>query len=339
MSSVDVIVPCYNYGKYLRECVRSVLTQEGVQVRVLVLDDASQDDSAAVATALALEDPRVTFVRHEHNHGHIATYNEGIAWASADALLLISADDYVLPGALSRAARALANDPFAAFVVGSVVELEPDGHRTTVTPEPLLDGAMTRTLDGAHFIAVSGTRNFVATPSVLVRTRLQKEVGGYRPELPHTGDMEMWLRLAAYGSVVVLREPQAVWRRHARNMSHGYNSRSRLPELHQKQAAVDAFLMACMPKLSDPIGLRMGMMHSLAEEAIGCASAAFNTGDLALVDEIVSYGLELNPQVTSTAAWRRLAWKRRLGVRAWNLIAPAHRRVAALSRGGAAPYY
>src|SRR3979490_235845 len=104
MSSVDVIVPCYRYGKFLRQCVESVLTQEGVAIRVMVIDDASPDDTAEIAESLLKEDSRVSYISHKSNKGHISTYNEGIDWVSADYMLILSADDYLLPGALARAA-------------------------------------------------------------------------------------------------------------------------------------------------------------------------------------------------------------------------------------------
>lgn len=63
-SSVDVVVPCYRYGHFLRQCVESVLSQASVDVRVLIIDDASPDNTAEVASALASMDPRVYFVRH-----------------------------------------------------------------------------------------------------------------------------------------------------------------------------------------------------------------------------------------------------------------------------------
>src|SRR5262245_8621798 len=101
MPSVDVFVPCYNYGRFLRECVGSVLAQPGVEVRVLILDDCSTDDSAEVGRALAASDPRVEYRRHATNRGHIATYNEGIDWAAADCTMLLSADDLLTQGALT----------------------------------------------------------------------------------------------------------------------------------------------------------------------------------------------------------------------------------------------
>jgi glycosyltransferase involved in cell wall biosynthesis len=106
MSGVDVVVPCYNYARFLPRCVSSILDQQDVNVRVLIIDDASSDDTPQVGQRLAELDPRVEFRRHDVNCGHIATYNEGLlGWASAKYSLLLSADDMLAPAALARATR------------------------------------------------------------------------------------------------------------------------------------------------------------------------------------------------------------------------------------------
>jgi glycosyltransferase involved in cell wall biosynthesis len=106
MSRVDVVVPCYNYGRFLRECVHSALSQEGVAVRVLIVDDCSPDDSEAVGRQLAAEDPRVEYRRNPVNRGHITTYNSAFDWLRAEYTSFLSADDLLTPGALRRAAGA-----------------------------------------------------------------------------------------------------------------------------------------------------------------------------------------------------------------------------------------
>ena len=75
---VSVVVPCYNYGRYLEECVASIVGQEGVQTEVLVIDDCSTDDSLALAHEVAARHPEVEVRHHAVNRGHIATYNEGL---------------------------------------------------------------------------------------------------------------------------------------------------------------------------------------------------------------------------------------------------------------------
>ena len=74
MHSFDIVVPCYNYGKYLPECITSILNQEGCSLRVLIIDDASHDGSVEVAYSLAAQDPRINLIVHPKNIGNISTY-------------------------------------------------------------------------------------------------------------------------------------------------------------------------------------------------------------------------------------------------------------------------
>ena len=90
MSSVSVVIPCYRYGHFLEQAVSSVLDdQPGVDVRVLIIDDASPDDSGELAEKIAAGDPRIDVVVHATNKGNIATFNEGLLeWADGDYTLL-----------------------------------------------------------------------------------------------------------------------------------------------------------------------------------------------------------------------------------------------------------
>ena len=122
IGTVDVVIPCYNYARYLRGCVQSVLSQPDVAVRVLIIDDASSDETAQVGSALAEADRRVEFHRHVVNKGHIATYNEGLLeWSASDYVALLSADDLLAPGSLSRAVRVMNGDQSIGMVYGSTV--------------------------------------------------------------------------------------------------------------------------------------------------------------------------------------------------------------------------
>ena len=99
MSRVNVVIPCYNYGEFLPECVASVLDdQPGCDVRVLIIDDASNDGSAVVAQGIAAADSRVEVIIHPVNKGHIATYNEGLLechsrWPGPPAVAGLSGQD------------------------------------------------------------------------------------------------------------------------------------------------------------------------------------------------------------------------------------------------------
>lgn len=322
MSGVDVIVPCYRYAHYLRECVRSVLAQSIGDVRVLIIDDASPDDTAEVAADLAREDSRVIFSQHITNKGHIATYNEGIDWASGKYLLILSADDYLLPGALDRAVNLMDEHSEVGFTFGKAIRLEDSGAEGTRIP--VNSNAGRRVLRGMEFIELSKANNLVSTPTAVVRTELQKRLGGYRPELPHSGDMEMWLRLAAYSSVGILEAYQAIYRRHARNMTLAYTaSTANLGDLHQRQAALECFFQTCSQALPNPPQLRRKLFWSLSCEAMGFASEAFNDGEMESSKQILEFALKLCPEVKKSLPWAMFACKRRMGLGAWRALQPA----------------
>src|SRR5262249_17275476 len=158
--------------------------------------DASTDETRQVAALLASADARVEVRRHTVNRGHVATYNEGLDWATGSYTLLISADDLLTPGALVRARELLDAYPDVGFVYGWVISFSSDDG-----PSPRRSG-----FDG--FEIVSGKEwlksicaegdNLITSPEVVARTELLRKLGGYRADLPHTGDMELWMRLATH---------------------------------------------------------------------------------------------------------------------------------------------
>src|SRR5262249_11421380 len=155
-------------------------SQQGVVVRVLILDDCSPDNTPEVAGNLALRDGRVEYRRHTVNQGHIATYNEGLLeWASGDYVLLLSADDLLTPGALERAVRLFDSHPEVGLVYGRQIVFQTE----EVPPAPSVSTAAGwHVLAGAAFLesVCAAGGNPVPTPSAVVRTQLLKELGGYR---------------------------------------------------------------------------------------------------------------------------------------------------------------
>src|SRR5437867_11613644 len=93
---VSFIVPCFNYGRYLSDCVRSILGQEGnFDFEALLIDDASTDDTAEVIRSFS--DPRIRVISHSSNMGHISTINEGLREARGAFIARIDPDDRYRP--------------------------------------------------------------------------------------------------------------------------------------------------------------------------------------------------------------------------------------------------
>ncbi len=164
----------------------------------------------------------MTYLRHEVNRGLIGTANEGIEWVTAPYWLLLSADDALTPGALARATAVLDANPAAGMVYGIAEILEGESGLPDF-PDP---GAPTfRIVSGPDFLERSCRfGNPVPSPCAVVRTSLQKELGGYVPHLRHTSDMEMWMRIATRASVGVVHESQGFYRWHRTNMSADFTA-------------------------------------------------------------------------------------------------------------------
>jgi glycosyltransferase involved in cell wall biosynthesis len=240
MAGVDVVIPCYQYGHFLRECVASVLSQGVPDIRVLIIDNASTDNSVEIARQLAEADSRVSVIAHEINLGATASINEGIEWASADYFVLLDADDLLAPGCLARALPLMEANSDIAFTYGleATISNADDASAFNVSPQQ----ADWTIIPGRAYIehACHYPRNYVGAPTVVRRTSAQKQVGLYRPELPYSDDLEMWLRLATAGSVASTKAVQGIRRVHAQQMSEGYRS-SMVRDFVEREAAFKSF--------------------------------------------------------------------------------------------------
>jgi glycosyltransferase involved in cell wall biosynthesis len=310
--SVSVVVPCYRYGRFLPTCVRSVLDQEGVDVRMLIIDDASPDDSADVAARLAADDDRIEVRRHTVNHGHIATYNEGLLeWAEGDYSVLISADDLLTPGALARATGVLEANPSVGFVYGPVAYWRDD----QPLPAPRARPAGATVWKGQEWLKiVCGLAHTpVTSPEVVVRTALQKRIGGYLPELPHTGDAEMWMRFAVHSDVAYVRgAEQAYYRIHASNMT---TERVPLVDLEQRKAAYDALFDGYADRIPDAERLATRAYRKMAKEALWRACRAYERRkmDTTPIADLVRFAETAYPRSGRLPEYHGLRWRRKVG--------------------------
>ena len=311
MSSVDIVVPCYNYAHYLPVAVESALKQRDVDVRVLIVDDKSPDETPEVAARLAAQDSRVSYVRNAENLGLVGTINVGVStWASADYTLVLSADDAIAPGALARSASVLDAHPDTALVYGMAQIVGADAFQIAAN-DP--QHATFQIISGERFLRCSClSGNPLATPTALVRTCAQNAIGPYqRPA--HTCDMSNWMRLATIGSVGVIKEVQGYYRWHGANMA-ARESGGLFNELKTR--------LATCAHVREEHGAGIAGFSELVS-ANGAALAAIRTGyaalrrhDLESYAQCVAFVEETAPEMRSSPQLLRLKMMRTIG---WKL--------------------
>lgn len=230
---VSFLVPTYNYARYMRECVSSILSQTHQNLEIWILDDASQDDSPAVGAALMAEDSRVHYYRHPSNIGPVANWNSCLEKvtgekATGDFVWLISADDCLAsPDTLARLLSRFELNPSLGFVFcraqimnehSELIEKwipHPKSPYVADTPTFYQGQTLFRQLIQANFVPVMG---------VLARQQCYAKAGGFPADLIHCGDWYHWLRFSLHWDVFF--EPEAlVWYRlHSTNLSRSYEN-------------------------------------------------------------------------------------------------------------------
>jgi hypothetical protein len=317
MAQVDAIIPCYRYGCYLRECVSSVLKQSHRDLRILIIDDASPDQTAEIASALTREDPRVSFIRHAHNRGHIATYNEGIDWAVGGYLLLLSADDLLAPGALRRAVAVMEDNATIGLTYGACIDLAP----TVPIPELLdtqADDPPWEIIEGIDLIAKMCRlgNNVVPTPTAIVRTAVQKRIGGYLAELYHTGDAHMWLRFAACGAVARTTAVQAFKRDHGQNMSTEIFAQL-VPDYQQRRAVFRALFEEYGDSIPGAARLDFQARRAMAENAFWHGTGKLVEGRISVARELFGFAYSTCPEIRFRPPVGRLLRMNRVPHKIW----------------------
>ncbi|MEI7592767.1 MAG: glycosyltransferase family A protein [Actinomycetes bacterium] len=302
--TVSVLVPCYNYGHFLPDAVGSVLDQHGVDVDVLIIDDASADGSAEIAVRLAEQDSRVKVICHQKNQGHIATYNEGLFALQGDYSVLLDADDMLTPGSLARSTALMEHNQSVGMVYGFPLSFAGE------PPMPVTKVRNWTVWQGDEWIQRVCRRGTfcVMTPEVVMRTSLQRDIGGYDPELPVTGDNEMWLRAAGSAEIGRVNGASQAWYRvHDENM-HLTTYSGLMVDITERHKAFASSLMGPKCALDNGEMLYRTACRAMAIEALAHADRFIHdSGDVDQAEQFVSFARAIYPDASGLRQWNRVS--------------------------------
>lgn len=217
MPAVSVIIPTYNYGRFVGEAVQSALDQTLPPSEIIVVDDGSTDDTQQV---LARFGNRIRVVRQE-NQGVAVARNTGVAHATGDLLAFLDADDLWLPAKLEKQVERFVRDPGLGLVHCGVLEVD-------LARRPLR-------------MALDGMEGWVATDMLMFRRNVIlgggsamvvsrqacNAVGEFDSRLPPTEDWDFWYRVARRFRVGFVPEVLLHYRCHGENNSRNLRKRER----------------------------------------------------------------------------------------------------------------
>jgi GT2 family glycosyltransferase len=242
--AVTVLMPVYNGGPFLRPAIDSVLGQTFGDFELLVIDDASTDDSCEAVRAAA--DPRVRLVRNERNLGQTRTLNRGLELARGRYVARLDQDDVSLPRRLERQVATLEARPDLT-VVGTW------GYYMDATGRRRIGATRRRVLDRGDFL---GGLALGECPlwhiSVTFRRDAIRDLGGYDPAFGPAEDYELWTRVGRTGGrAIVLPEFHCVYRLHGMQQSVTSATAQRRSIVRAHEAFLDGL---CTPARLPDVG-------------------------------------------------------------------------------------
>ncbi len=255
---ISVIIPCYNYGRFLPDAVNSVLGQkkDGLAVEIIVVDDGSTDDTAAVAQRLG---SAIRYI-HQENQGLSAARNTGIRAAKGDYLVFLDADDLLTDRTLaSHLDNFTAHPELDVSVCLSLQTFENKDGSTANYLWPL---------KCAHLDMHLCHSNISPVHTFMLRANAAQEIGFFDPDLKACEDQDYWLRCAALGKRIgPTPEGLVIYRKHNGSLS---DSRT-------QQLAYDAAIRFKISMLLEnkPDFPRAGKFYGWLAQAAGTLGSAY----------------------------------------------------------------
>ena len=195
---VTVLIPAYNAAGTIERALESALGQSYEPKEVVVVNDASPDDTATIVERYA--DRNVRLVNLEKNVGECGAMNAGIQAAAGDYIAFLDADDEWCEGKLEKQLAILRQQPDLIFITSDGDFVKDDGEKIST----VYDGAIP--VAGPDAWKMLLENNFVAKPCVVAQRAALLACNGFDQTLRLGGDQDMWIRLAAMGPIAQIPE-------------------------------------------------------------------------------------------------------------------------------------
>ncbi|MEP7308820.1 MAG: glycosyltransferase [Acidobacteriota bacterium] len=274
---VSILVPSYNGARHLREALDSLLAQTYRAVEIILLDDASTDETPAIAAEYA---GRISYVRQPANLGIYENVNAGIAQARGDLIATYHADDVYLPTIVEAQVAYFERHPEVGAVFCADIFVDAEGREyARLVLQPEVRGE--RPLDYRMVLNALLTykNRFLVCPTAMVRASVHAAVGLYRQDrYRNTADLEMWLRIARHYPIAVLESHLMKYRHFHGNSSQRYHHLRTEPE--NFFIILDEYLAAGAAALATPQALVSYEAHR-SEDRLMAAISHYIKGDLA----------------------------------------------------------
>jgi glycosyltransferase involved in cell wall biosynthesis len=199
----------HNADKYISHAIESLLGQIFTDFELIVIDDASTDESLKIVNTY--QDQRIRIIRNLVQEGPAYSRNKGLEVAKGEYIAILDADDVAMPNRLQIQVDYLDKNP-AVYLVGSGFDLIDETGEVIYRNQTHIDPL------GVRWKLLFG--NCFAHSTVMYRREAVEKCGGYDVSMTPAEDYDLYIRFAAKNSIALLTDVLVQWRRHQKSLSH-----------------------------------------------------------------------------------------------------------------------
>jgi len=220
--SLSVIISNYNHAQYITNALEAILSQSYRPLEVIIIDDASVDNSVEVIQQFVERDPRVRLIRNERNMGNIYNVNKFIQFTQGDYIYAAASDDMVLPGFFEKSMSLLEQYPQAGLCSTDCFLLIENTGEMIIDKMPCFNEQ--RYVSPGEFVKYMQMRFHppIAFGSVVIKRAALIKAGGFIPELKWSADLFAVLVIAFRYGICYIPEPLMIFRIREDSFSSGY---------------------------------------------------------------------------------------------------------------------
>jgi glycosyltransferase involved in cell wall biosynthesis len=222
--SISVIMSVYNGERYLKEAIESILNQTFTDFEFIIVNDKSTDNSAKIISGF--NDPRIVVIENSENIGLTKSLNKALKVARGEYIARMDCDDISLPKRFEIQKKFMDENMNIVLLGGKTIIINNEGTETgkkDVIQNPL---------ELKFRLLIS---NQISHSTVMFRTAIVIELGGYNEEYRYVQDYELWSRLNKLGYLISnIDEALLKYRFHAESITQNLNSKNNSYDLSKK---------------------------------------------------------------------------------------------------------
>lgn len=209
--SLTVLLSSYNYSRYILEALERITPQLGPGMELIIIDDASTDDTLEFIAPVVSANPAIRLIRNERNEGIHRVLNRGLALARGKYFICTAADDHIRPGLLRKSLDLMLRHPEAAICTAPSLQMDAQGLVSNGWVGPKLPDQAYNGPEQA--LALMRRFGFWFTgATTMFRTDILREHEGFSLELGNLADSFVSQRMALEHGFCTLSEPLGVVR-------------------------------------------------------------------------------------------------------------------------------